>query len=321
VATRILVTGSSGQIGTELVPILRSKYGADNVVAADQRAPQAPVRTDGPFVMLDTGNIDALTAAAKDHGIDTIYHLAALLSARGEMNPRLAWEDNMEGLWNVLEVSRTNGIRRVFWPSSIAAFGPDVPRTNTPQDAPLNPTTIYGVTKVAGELLCNYFFLKYGLDVRCLRFPGLVSDAHPGGGTTDYAVEMFYAALREGSYTCFLRQDTVLPMMYMPDALKAATMLMEADPDRVPRHTGYNLAGVSFSAEELAAEIHRHIPAFKVTYSPDSRQKIADSWPRSVNDSTARKDWGWKHDYDLPRMVADLLSRLGPRLAAERKDV
>jgi nucleoside-diphosphate-sugar epimerase len=271
--------------------------------------------------MLDTGNLDALTAAAKDHGVDTIYHLAALLSARGEMNPRLAWEDNMEGLWNVLEVARTAGVRRVFWPSSIAAFGPDVPRFSAPQDAALNPTTIYGVTKVAGELLCNYFFLKYGVDVRCLRFPGLISDALPGGGTTDYAVEMFYAALKEGSYTCFLREDTVLPMMYMPDALKAAVMLMEADPARVPRHTGYNLAGVSFSAGELAGEIRRHIPTFRVAYSPDSRQKIADSWPRSVDDSVARKDWGWTHDYDLQRMVSDLLARLGPRLAADRKDV
>jgi nucleoside-diphosphate-sugar epimerase len=321
VATRILVTGSSGQIGTELVPRLRALFGADNVVAADQRAPSAPTRPDGPFVMLDTGNLDVLMAVAKDHGIDTIYHLAALLSAKGEMNPRLAWEDNMEGLWNVLEVARTSGVRRVFWPSSIAAFGPDVPRTNTPQDAPLNPTTIYGVTKVAGELLCNYFFLKFGVDVRSLRFPGLISDALPGGGTTDYAVEMFYAALREGSYTCFLREDTVLPMMYMPDAIQAAVMLMGADPGHVPRHTGYNLSGVSFSAGELAAEIRRHVPTFKVTYSPDSRQKIADSWPKSVDDSLARKDWGWKHDYDLPRMVTDLLSKLEPRLAPERKDV
>ncbi|MDG6982378.1 MAG: NAD-dependent epimerase/dehydratase family protein [Nitrososphaerota archaeon] len=321
-AHRVLVTGSAGQIGAELVPHLRGLYGSDSVVAAIHRSPGGQSLRDGPLVTLDTGDQAAVSAALKEHRIDTVYHLAALLSATGEKDPQLAWTVNMDGLRNVLEASRTNGVSRVFWPSSIGAFGPDAPRTDAPQNAPLNPTTMYGVTKVAGELLCNYYHGKYGLDVRCLRYPGLISNVTPpGGGTTDYAVEIFYEAIRTGAYTCFLREDTILPMMYMPDALKATVQLMEAPGSKVPRHLGYNLAAFSFSAGELAAAISKRVHGFKVSYSPDSRQKIADSWPQSIDDTEARRDWGWKPDYDLGGMVADMLAKLGPRLRAEGKGV
>lgn len=316
-APRVLVTGSAGQIGAELVPHLRSIYGTEDVVAAVHRSPGSPSLREGPVVTLDTGDPEAVAAVLREHRIDTVYHLAALLSATGEKDPQLAWTVNMDGLRNVLEASRTHEVLRVFWPSSIGAFGPDAPRTNAPQNAPLNPTTMYGVTKVAGELLCNYYHVKYGLDVRCLRYPGLISNVTPpGGGTTDYAVEIFYEALRSKSYTCFLREDTVLPMMYMPDALKAAVQLMEAPAANVPRHQGYNLAAFSFSAGDLASEISARVPGFRVTYSPDSRQEIADSWPQSIDDSEARRDWGWKPDFDLGGMVADMLAKLGVRLRA-----
>ena len=319
---KVLVTGSAGQIGAELVPRLRSVYGKENVVAGVHRSRGPASLSDGPMEVLDIGDPSALSRVVKQKGIDTIYHLAALLSAVGEKDPQLAWTVNMDGLRNVLEVARTTGISHVFWPSSIGAFGPDAPRRNAPQNAPLNPTTIYGVTKVSGELLCNYYFLKFGLDVRCLRYPGLISsEAPPGGGTTDYAVEIFYAAIQKGAYTCFLREDTILPMMYMPDALDATMMIMEAPASKVPRHQGYNLAAISFSAGEIAAEIRKHIPAFKVAYAPDPRQKIADSWPKSIDDSEARRDWGWAHKYDLARMTEDMLAKLGPRLIAKGKNV
>lgn len=312
-ASKILVTGSAGQIGAELVPRLRSTYGKDNVVAGFHRAQPPAAMAAGPSEVLDISDPEALASLVREEGIGTIYHLAALLSATGEKDPQLAWKVNMDGLRNVLEVARSNGVSRVFWPSSIGVFGPDAPRESAPQNSPLNPTTIYGVTKVSGELLCNYYFLKYGLDVRCLRYPGLISsEAPPGGGTTDYAVEIFYEAIKKGSYTCFLREDTVLPMMYMPDALDATLSVMGAP--SIPRHLGYNLAAISFSAGEIAAEIRKHIPGFRVTYSPDPRQKIADSWPKSIDDREARKDWGWSHRYDLSRMTDDMLSKLGPRL-------
>jgi nucleoside-diphosphate-sugar epimerase len=321
-APRVLVTGSAGQIGAELVPHLRSLYGKDNVVAAIHTSPGGPSLRDGPLLTLDTGNQAAVVAALKEYKVDTVYHLAALLSATGEKNPQLAWTVNMDGLRNVLEASRTNGVSQVFWPSSIGAFGPDAPRANAPQNAPLTPTTMYGVTKVAGELLCNYYHAKYGLDVRCLRYPGLISSVTPpGGGTTDYAVEIFYGAIRTGSYTCFLREDTVLPMMYMPDALKATVQVMEAPASKVPRHLGYNLAAFSFSAGMLASELAKLVPGFRVTYAPDSRQKIADSWPQSIDDTEARRDWGWEPDYDLPGMVADMLAKLTTRLRPEGKTV
>jgi len=321
-APRALVTGSAGQIGVELVPYLRSLYGNSNVIGADIRVSADPLLGAGPIEVLDVSDASALTRVVKDYSVDVIYHLAALLSATGENNPQLAWQVNMDGLRNVLEVARMNGLSGVFWPSSIAVFGPDAPKINAPQNAPLNPTTMYGVTKVAGELLCNYYFLKYGLDVRSLRYPGLISSkAPPGGGTTDYAVEIFYSALTKGSYSCFLREDTKLPMMYMPDALRATVELMQADGKKVTRHLGYNLAAISCSAGEIASEIRKHVPGFRVTYSPDHRQKIADSWPMSISDAEARRDWGWSHEYDLAKMTSDMLSTLGPRLKSEQKDV
>ncbi|MBI3860048.1 MAG: NAD-dependent epimerase/dehydratase family protein [Thaumarchaeota archaeon] len=319
---KILVTGSAGQIGAELVPALRARYGRDQIVAAIHKAAGSPLLREGPVETLNVSDSSAVSRVVRQYGIDTVYHLAAVLSATGEKSPDLAWEVNMQGLKNVLDVARQAKLRRVFWPSSIAVFGPDAPRKNAPQNAPLNPTTMYGVSKVAGELLCNYYFLKYGMDVRCIRYPGLISsEALPGGGTTDYAVEIFYSAIQKGSYSCFLEKNSTLPMMYMPDAVEATLKLMEAEPSKVKRHSGYNLAAISFSPEEVAAEIRKQMPAFKVTYSPDQRQKIADSWPMSIDDSEARRDWGWAHRFDLSKMTGDMLARLGPRLASAQKGV
>ncbi len=319
---KVLVTGAAGQIGAELVPLLRARYGRDQVVAALHKAAGSAAVRDGPLESLNVADSSAVSRVVRQYGIDTIYHLAAVLSATGESNPDLAWEVNMQGLKNVLDVARQSKLKRVFWPSSIAVFGPDAPRTNASQNAALNPTTMYGVSKVAGELLCNYYFMKYGMDVRCLRYPGLISsESLPAGGTTDYAVEIFYAALQKGTYSCFLRDDTVLPMMYMPDALNAALKMMEADSSKLKMHSGYNLAAISFSAGELAAEIRKHLPSLKVSYFPDSRQKIADSWPQSIDDSAARRDWGWAHEYTLSKMTSDMLAKLGPRFGPARKDV
>jgi len=316
---RVLVTGAAGQIGSELVVALRKRYGDRNVVATDKAVTRAQV-VPGVLEQLDVMHLSSIERTLKAHQVDTVYHLAAILSAVGESNTDLAWDINMGGLKNVLDASVRHGVRRVFWPSSIGVFGPDTPKNRAPQETPLNPTTMYGVTKVAGELLTEYYSLKHGLDVRSVRYPGLISsEAKPGGGTTDYAVEIFYSALQTGRYNCFLREDTVLPMMYMPDALRAAMELMEADVKRTGLHRGYNLAAMSFSAGELAAEIERNLPGFVVTYSPDSRQAIADSWPRSIDDSVARRDWGWKEEYDLPTMVTDMLATLHRRLADGEK--
>jgi len=316
---RILVTGAAGQIGSELVVALRKKYGESNIIATDKAVTRAQV-LPGVLEQLDVMHLSSVERALKAHRVDTVYHLAAILSAVGEANPDLAWDINMGGLKNILDASVRHGIQRVFWPSSIGVFGPDAPKVRAPQDTPLNPTTMYGVTKVAGELLCEYYALKHGLDVRSVRYPGLISsEAKPGGGTTDYAVEIFYSAIQTRSYNCFLSEGTVLPMMYMPDALRAAIEIMEADPRRVKMHRGYNLAAVSFSAGELAAKIGKHVPGFTVTYSPDARQAIADSWPESIDDSAARRDWGWKEEYDMPSMVTDMLARLHRRLSAGEK--
>lgn len=309
--TKILVTGATGQIGSELTLVLREKYGNENVIAAGhKRMPASKLVASGPFVSVDVTDRRALEDVVQEYKITHIYHLAAILSASGEQNPDRAWRVNMEGLYNVLEVARLQGIQRVFWPSSIAVFGPKTPRENTPQDTILSPTTMYGITKVAGELLCEYYHRRYGLDVRGLRFPGIISsETPPGGGTTDYAVEMFYAAVRGETYTCFVRPDTVLPMMYMPDCLKATIKVMEADSTKL-RWRIYNVTGMSFSAQELVQEIQKKVPGFRARYQPDFRQAIADSWPRSIDDSAAREDWGWKPDYDLPRMVEAMLSAL-----------
>lgn len=317
VMKKILVTGSTGQIGSELTLELRRKYGGENVVAVGhKRKPNEMLLRSGPFVQVDLSNEKNIEEAVKNHDIDTIYHLAAVLSATGEENPQAAWSINMGSLYNVLEIARKLDLLRVFWPSSIAAFGPTAPRVNTPQETVLLPTTIYGVSKVAGELLCNYYFSKYGVDVRGLRYPGIISsEVLPGGGTTDYAVAIFYEAIKNKHYTCFVKEDTVLPMMYMLDCVKATIDLMEVDPVKVKRHDSYNVAGMSFSAGELATEIKKYIPQFKCDYKPDFRQKIADSWPMSIDDSAARKDWGWKSTYDLTAMTKDMIEKLSKRHA------
>lgn len=314
---RILVTGSTGQIGSELTLALRKKHGGENVIAAGhRRQPSEELLKSGPFEQVDLSNEENIEKTVKEYDVDTVYHLAAVLSATGEENPQAAWAINMGSLYNILEVARKLQLVRVFWPSSIAVFGPSSPRVNTPQETILLPKTMYGVSKVAGELLCNYYSVRFGLDVRSLRYPGIISsEVLPGGGTTDYAVAIFYDAIKRKQYTCFVREDTVLPMMHMPDCIKATIDLMDADPSKVKRHDGYNVAGMSFSAGELVAEIKKHIPAFKCDYKPDSRQKIADSWPMSIDDSVARKEWGWKPEYNLSAMTKDMINKLSKRFA------
>jgi nucleoside-diphosphate-sugar epimerase len=270
---------------------------------------------EGPYESLDLTEKSGAETIIKKHNIDIVYHLAAILSATGEQNPPHAWNVNMTSLYNILEIAREQSLK-VFWPSSIAVFGPTTPRINTPQETVLLPRTVYGVTKVAGELLCNYYFIRFGLDVRSLRYPGIISsEVLPGGGTTDYAVEIFYQAIEKKHYTCFVREDTVLPMMYMPDCIKATIDLMEADTAKIKRHDGYNISGMSFSAGSLAAEIKKHIPEFECDYMPDFRQKIADSWPMTIDDSVARKEWGWKPAYDLVSMTKDMIEKLSKRLS------
>ncbi len=314
---RILVTGASGQIGSALTPALRARYGADLVVATDIVEPPEELRNAGPFEFLDVTQRGAIAAVIDRYNVGTIYHLAAILSAVGETKPQLAWTVNLNGVYKVLEIARERKVERVFYPSSIAVFGPETPRDNTPQDTVLRPTTMYGVTKVAGELLGNYYFRRFGLDVRGVRYPGIISsETLPGGGTTDYAVEIFYEAIKHHHYTCFLREDTVLPMMYMPDCIKATMDLMEADLARLKHHTDYNLAAMSFSPADLVAEIQKHIPDFVCEYRPDYRQEIADSWPRTIDDRAAREEWGWEPQYDLAAMVEDMLDKLGRRYEA-----
>lgn len=304
---RILVLGAGGQLGTELVTALVKRHGEANVIAADVRTVQTHART----MILDVLDNDAIAHTVAEENIDTIYHLAAILSASGERDPHAAWDINMQGLLHVLDAAVQLKVKQVFWPSSIAAFGPNTPRNATPQYCVMDPTSMYGVTKLAGELLCQYYFNKYGLDVRSLRYPGLISyNTAPGGGTTDYAVHIFYEALQHNRYECFLSADTALPMMYMPDAVKATLQLMDAPAAQVKVRTSYNLAAMSFTPAEIAAEIQKLQPGFNMTYKPDFRQAIADSWPRSIDDSAARTDWGWHPDYNLTRMTADMLQQL-----------
>jgi len=313
---KILVTGACGQIGSELTLALRERYGNGNVVATGHRTkPGDKLCQLGPFEFIDVTRRETVEEVVEKYDIDTIYHLAAILSAVGEEKPHLAWDVNINGLYNVLEVARERKMTRVFCPSSIAVFGPETPRENTPQETILRPTTMYGVTKVAGELLCDYYFKRFGLDVRGARYPGIISsETLPGGGTTDYAVEIFYEAIKHQRYTCFLREDTVLPMMYMPDCIKATIDLMEADLSRLKHHADFNLAAMSFCPAELVAEIKKHIPEFTCEYKPDFRQAIADSWPRTIDDSAAREEWGWEPSYDLAAMTADMLDKLGQRI-------
>ena len=308
---KILVIGASGQIGVELTMALRKIYGNQNVIASDLREQNPLLEGTGPYVSLDVMNKEMLHVQVIRQNITQIYLLAAILSATGEKNPNLAWHLNMQGLLNVLDIAREEKLHKVYWPSSIAVFGPSSPKKNCPQQTIIEPSTVYGISKYAGEFWCNYYFHRYGVDVRSLRYPGLISyKSAPGGGTTDYAVEIFHDALEEGRYTCFLEKDTYLPMMYMPDAIRATIELMEAPADRLSVRTSYNLAGMSFSPEEIAAEIKKQIPDFQISYEPDYRQQIANSWPQSIDDSVARQDWGWKEEFDLAAMTTDMLHHL-----------
>jgi len=305
---RILVTGAGGQIGTVLTESLQKRYGPDQIIATDIRPISAP---HGIFEHLDIMDQDRLSQLLQDYKITQIYHLVAILSAKGEKNPLRTWQINMDSLFNVLEAARTHEINRIFFPSSIAAFGPSAPAFDTPQLSYLDPTTVYGISKAAAENWCNYYFIKYGLDIRSLRYPGIISyQSAAGGGTTDYAVDIFRAALEKGDFTCFLKADTKLPMIYMEDAVRATMELMECPSEQIKIRTSYNLAGLSFTPAEIASEIQKHLPDFTIQYKPDFRQAIADSWPASIDDSEARKDWGWQPAFDLGKMTAEMLSQL-----------
>ena len=308
---KILVIGASGQIGVELTIALRKIYGNNNVIASDLREENPLLKGSGPYVSLDVMNKEMLHVQVIRQGITQIYLLAAILSATGEKNPNLAWSLNMQSLLNVLDIAREEKLNKVYWPSSIAVFGPTSPKVNCPQQTIIEPTTVYGISKYAGEFWCNYYFNRYGVDVRSLRYPGLISyKSAPGGGTTDYAVEIFYEAMEEKKYQCFLKEDTYLPMMYMPDAIRATIELMEAPASKISIRTSYNVSGVSFSPAGIAAEIKKHISEFEISYQPDYRQIIADSWPQSIDDNVARQDWGWKEEYDLEGLTNDMLRNL-----------
>lgn len=308
----IMVIGAAGQIGSELVIELRRKYGNEHVFATDIKQPPADVLNEGPFQLLDVMDSKMLIHFVIRNKITQIYHLAAVLSGNAEKLPMQAWNINMESLMNVLEVARMfDEVKRIFWPSSIAVFGPTTPKVNTPQMTVMEPTTVYGISKLAGERWCEYYFRKFKVDVRSIRYPGLISfKTEAGGGTTDYAVEIFYEAVKHGKYECFLSKDTFLPMMFMPDAIRATVELMELPLEKMSIHTGYNLAGISFTPDQLAAEIRKHIPGFEITYKPDFRQAIADTWPQLIDDSIARMNNGWKHEYDLARMTKIMLEEI-----------
>lgn len=311
---KILVIGACGQIGVELVSALRKKYSRESVLASDIREEGPLLKGTGPFVNLDAMDSEATRVLVQKEKITAIYLLAALLSATGEKNPKFAWELNMGSLRQILDLCLDEKIK-LFWPSSIAVFGLTTPRENTPQRTTIEPTTMYGITKYTGELLCQYYNKRFGLDVRSVRYPGLISwKSPPGGGTTDYAVEIFYDAIQEGRYECFLSGATYLPMMYMDDAIRATLELMDAPREKLKETMSYNLSAVSFSPKEIAAEIKKHIPRFEISYQPDQRQAIADSWPKSIDDSEARQDWNWQHEYDLSKMVEDMLKNLKVKL-------
>lgn len=314
---KILVTGALGQLGTELVAALRLQHGWDQVIASDILPATDGMQVLGPYIKLDVLQVSRLASVVKTLGIGEIYHLAALLSAKGETKPQQAWQLNVQGLLNVLEVSAKYGVKKMFWPSSIAVFGPESLRAACVQNSRLDPLTIYGISKQAGEYWCRWYFKNHGLDIRSIRYPGLIGYSAPaGGGTTDYAVDIFHAALSAGHYTCFLSANTRLPMLYMPDAVRGTLELMRADRHALTIRTGYNLAGLHFTPAELAAAIEKHVPGFTISYAPDERQQIADSWPSGVLDLEARKDWGWQPQYDLKTMVADMIAHLKPAVAA-----
>ncbi|PIE51398.1 UDP-glucose 4-epimerase [Candidatus Fermentibacteria bacterium] len=312
---KVLVTGAMGQIGTELTCELRSRYGAENVIATDIRKPQGNLASTGPCDVLDVTDREAVYSMIRQNEINTIYHMAAILSATGEKNPALCWSVNMNGSINIMDAAVELKLGTVVIPSSIAAFGPETPRFNTPQETVLKPKTMYGVTKVCGELLGDYYVKRLGADIRGLRYPGIISsETPPGGGTTDYAVDIFYQAVEKGEYTCFVREDTMLPMMYMPDCIKATIDLAEADKSKLIHSCEYNLSALSFTAGALAAEIKKHIPEFRVSYEPDFRQAIADTWPATIDDSAARNEWGWKPAWDMASMTRDMIEKLRAKL-------
>ena len=305
---KILVIGALGQLGSELIEALRRLHGEDNVVASDLREPTIK---NGLFEQLNVLDKQALEAIVNKYGVTRIYHLAAILSAKGESDPKFAWDLNMNSLINVLEIAKEKKLDRIYWPSSIAVFGPNTPRENTPQHTIMDPNTIYGISKLAGERWCEYYHEKYGVDVRSLRYPGLIGyKAKPGGGTTDYAVDIYYKALEEKRYTCFLKANSYLPMMYMEDAVSATIELMQAEEHSVKIRSSYNVGALSFSPKDIAESINRHIPGFQIDYDPDFRQAIADSWPSSIDDSAARNDWGWQHSFDLDKMTKTILQGL-----------
>ncbi len=313
--SKILVTGAFGQIGSELVSVLQKKYGINQVVAVGHN--NIPDDFEGILEKADTRDKDSIATIIKKHRINTIYHLVSLLSVKGEIDPSVTWDINMNGLKHILDLGVEHKLQ-IFWPSSIAAFGPSTPRENTPQHTVLEPTTIYGVTKYAGEGLCRYYNIKYGLDVRSVRYPGIISwKTPPGAGTTEYTIEMFYEGLKTGKYECFVRADTVLPMMYVDDAIKGTVDLMDAPSEKIKVRNSYNIAAISFEAQDLEKEIKKYIPNIKVTYKPDKRQRIADSWPKSLDDLEARKDWGWKYEYDLPRMTKVIIKNLRIKFGIE----
>jgi len=308
---KILVIGACGQIGVELTLALRKIYGSANVVASDLREENELLKGTGPYVSMDVMNKEMLHVQVIRQNITQIYLLAAILSATGEKNPNLAWHLNMQGLLNVLDIAREEHLDKVYWPSSIAVFGPTSPKLLCPQQTIIEPTTVYGISKYAGEFWCNYYHQRYGVDVRSIRYPGLISyKSAPGGGTTDYAIEIYLEALAEKKYKCFLREDSYLPMMYMPDAIRATMELMHAPANQISVRTSYNISGMSFSPKEIAASIQKSIPDFQLTCEPDYRQAIADSWPQSIDDSVANQDWGWKPEFDLDKMTLDMLDNL-----------
>lgn len=307
----IVILGACGQIGTELTLALRSRYGSESVIASDIREGTAELMESGPFVTLDATDFPALEDLFRKTGVTEVYLMAAMLSATAEKHPARAWDLNMNSLLHVLELGRMGLYSKLFWPSSIAVFGPKTPKENTPQSTVTEPSTVYGISKKAGEDWASYYHRKYGVDVRSLRYPGLISwKTQPGGGTTDYAVDIFHQALKTGSYECFLKKDTALPMMYMADAIDATLQLMEAPAGALSIRTSYNLGALSFTPEDLARSITSDLPDFKISYVPDSRQEIAESWPHSIDDSQARKDWGWEHRYDLEKLTREMLFNL-----------
>jgi nucleoside-diphosphate-sugar epimerase len=310
---KILIVGAAGQIGTELVLALENEYGKSAVIASDVKTVPSEALKDSFYIPLDIMDSHELRNIVEKNNVKEIYLLAALLSATAEKNPEFAWKLNMEGLFNVLNLAKDKIVEKVFWPSSIAVFGPTTPKDNTPQQTIMEPSTVYGISKQAGEQWCNYYHQKYGVDVRSIRYPGLISyTSLPGGGTTDYAVDIFYHAKKTNSYTCFLKADTALPMMYMEDAIRATIQLMKAPTEAIKIRTAYNLAGISFTPEQLANSIRERSPGFGINYAPDFRQAIADSWPNSIDDQDAKKDWGWESKYDLNNMVEVMLKNVDP---------